>query len=245
MNFDKENENNAWCPGCGNFPILWALKTALTELNFSNQEVVLVSGIGQAGKMPQYIAANYFNGLHGRAIPPARGIKLANNDLKVIVTSGDGDVYGEGGNHFLSAIRENSDITVLVSNNMVYGLTKGQASPTAQVGYVTKMQPHGKTSEPFNPIAVAIAENASFVARALCQDVEKTKDIIIKAIQHKGFSLVDILQACVTFNKVNTYMWFKENSYYLEPDYDTKNRVEAFKKSLEEKFALGVIYERD
>lgn len=246
MKFDSENQNIAWCPGCGNFLILKALKAALEELNFSPTETVLVSGIGQAAKMPQYIRANYFNGLHGRAIPVATGIKVSNKNLKVIVTSGDGDIYGEGGNHFIHAIRRNPDITVLVSNNMIYGLTKGQCSPTSGLHHVTKTQPKGNENEPFNPVAVAIAQNISFVGRAFCQDVEQTKNLIMQAISHKGFSLVDIFQPCTTFNKINTFPWFRENTYYLDENHPTDNRIVAFEKAIEtEKFALGVFYKQE
>lgn len=243
MKFDNENQNIAWCPGCGDYLILRALKPALEELNFTPQNTVLVSGIGQAAKMPQYINANYFNGLHGRAIPAAIGIKAANKELNVVVISGDGDIYGEGGNHFLHAIRKNPDITVMVCNNMVYGLTKGQASPTSSAGYVTKMQPYGVQDEPSNPIAISIAQNISFVARAFCQDTEQTKELMKQAIMHKGFSLLDIFQPCVTFNKVNTYQWFKQNTYYMEGEFD---RLKAFEKSLEnEKLPLGIFYRTD
>lgn len=241
MKFDNENKNIAWCPGCGDFSILNALKSALEELNLTPQNTVLVSGIGQAAKTPQYINANFFNGLHGRAIPAATGIKLANNELNVIVISGDGDIYGEGGNHFIHAIRRNPNITVMVCNNMVYGLTKGQASPTASFDYTTKMQPHGVGDEAFNPIANAIANNISFVARAFCQDIEQTKNLMKQAILNKGFSLVDIFQPCVTFNKVNTYQWFKQNTYYMEGEF---NRIQAFEKSLEtEKLPLGIFFQ--
>lgn len=240
MKFDNENQNIAWCPGCGNFLILKALKEVLEELNFAPQNTVLVSGIGQAAKMPQYINANYFNGLHGRAIPVATGIKAANMELNVIVVSGDGDIYGEGGNHFIHAIRRNPDITVMVCNNMVYGLTKGQASPTASSDYVTKMQPNGVGDEPFNPISNAIAGNVSFVARAFCQDTDQTKNMMKEAILNKGFSFLDIFQPCVTFNKINTYQWFKENTYYIDGEID---RIAAFQKSLEiDKLPLGVFF---
>lgn len=243
MKFDNENQNIAWCPGCGDYLILRALKPALEELNFTPQNTVLVSGIGQAAKMPQYINANYFNGLHGRAIPAAIGIKAANKELNVVVISGDGDIYGEGGNHFLHAIRKNSDITVMVCNNMVYGLTKGQASPTSSADYTTKLQPYGIKDKAFNPISISIAQNISFVARAFCQDTEQTKELMKQAILHKGFSLLDIFQPCVTFNKVNTYQWFKENTYYMEGEFD---RLKAFEKSLEsEKLPLGVFYKTD
>ncbi len=242
MNFDKKNVDIAWCPGCGDFLILRALKAAFEELGLSNQELVLVSGIGQAAKTPQYIKANFFNGLHGRAIPAAIAIKLANKNLKVVVTSGDGDIYGEGGNHFIHAIRRNPDITVIAFNNMVYGLTKGQASPTASESYITKINPHGVFSEPFNPLAVAISLNASFVARVFCQDIEKTKAIIKEAIQFEGFSFVDVFQPCVSFNKINTYQWFKENTYYFD-ETEITSRVDAFAKAIEtSKLPLGVFF---
>lgn len=238
MKFDSENSNIAWCPGCGDFLILQALKSALEELKFTSQNTVLVSGIGQAAKIPQYVNTNFFNGLHGRAIPVATGIKVANKNLNVIVVSGDGDIYGEGGNHFIHAIRRNPDITVMVCNNMVYGLTKGQASPTASSDYVTKMQPHSVMDETFNPIATAISQNISFVARAFCQDIDKTKELMKQAILHNGFSLLDIFQPCVTFNKINTYQWFKQNTYYIEGEFD---RLKGFEKSLEtDKLPLGV-----
>ncbi len=244
--FDKTNEDIAWCPGCGNYLILNILKEALKELNLPVESTVLVSGIGQAAKLPQYVNCNFFNGLHGRALPVATAIKTANKFLNVIVTSGDGDIYGEGGNHFIHAIRRNPNITVLVHDNMVYGLTKGQPSPTSSSNFPTKTQPQGSGIEPFNPIATAISLNASFVARAFCQDNVQTKEIIKNAISHKGFSLVDIFQPCVIFNKLNTYRWFKENTYYLEEGYVPDNRVRAFERSLEsEKLPLGIFYKAD
>jgi 2-oxoglutarate ferredoxin oxidoreductase subunit beta len=219
------------------------MKKALSELNISPNELVLVSGIGQAAKIPQYFKTNYFNGLHGRALPPATGIKISNPNLTVIAESGDGDMYGEGGNHFIHAIRRNPDITNIIHNNMVYGLTKGQASPTSEIGFKTPVQMNGVFLEPFNPISTAIALDASFVARAFSGDVKETKNILKKAIKHKGFSIVDIFQPCVSFNKINTYDWFKENTYYLNSNYDSSDRVEAFKKSIEkEKLPLGIFY---
>lgn len=245
MKFDNDNKDIAWCPGCGNFGILNALKQALEITGYTNQETMIVAGIGQAAKAAQYINANSFTGLHGRALPAATGIKLSNKELKVIVTSGDGDIYGEGGNHFLHAIRRNPDITVIVFNNMIYGLTKGQASPTSQSNFIGKMQPHKNENEPFNPIAVAIAQNISFAARAFTQDVEKTRDIMLEAIEHKGFALVDVLTPCVSFNKANTYQWFKENTYYIE-NHDPYDRGAAIRLEFEsEKFPLGVIFKQD
>lgn len=233
----------AWCPGCGDFPILRALNEVLKELQINAKELVICSGIGQAAKTPHYLPCNVFNGLHGRALPPATSIKAANPNLFVIALSGDGDMYGEGGNHFLSTIRRNPDITNIVNNNMVYGLTKGQASPTSQKGFLTALQNQGVNTEPFNPIATAIAQDASFVARAFCGDLEETKKILKAAIQHKGYALVDIFQPCVTFNKINTYQWFKENTYYLDESHDKFNKIQAFQKALEtEKLPLGIFY---
>ena len=233
----------AWCPGCGNFDILDSIKRALEESDIEQGKLCLVSGIGQAAKLPQYLKTNYFNGLHGRALPVATAIRLANPELTVIVHSGDGDCYGEGGNHFIHAIRKNPNLTLIVHNNMVYGLTKGQGSPTSQIGFKNPVQTEGVYIEPFNAIATAISLNISFAARAFSGDVEKTKEIIKKAIANKGFSLVEILQPCVSFNKVNTFMWFKKHSYYLDSSYNPENRIEAFKKATEtEKFPLGIIY---
>ncbi len=233
----------SWCPGCGNFGILNILKQALTELNVQPENLVMVSGIGQAAKIPHYLQCNFFNGLHGRALPPATAIKAVNPGLTVIAESGEGDMYGEGGNHFLHTIRRNPDITNIVHNNMVYGLTKGQASPTSGQGFQTPIQINGVTHDPFNPMAVALGLNASFVARAFMGDPAQTKEIFKKAILHRGYALVDVLQPCVSFNKHNTYQWFKEHTYYLDETHDPHNRVAAFSKAIEtEKLPLGVFY---
>lgn len=234
---------NQWCPGCGNFPILQTVKKVLQEKDLAPKDVTLVSGIGQAAKLPQYVKCNFFNGLHGRALPVATGIKAANPEQTVIVTSGDGDVYGEGGNHLIHTIRRNPDITVIVHDNMIYGLTKGQASPTSEKGLVTPVQPEGVFDEPINPIALAIALDAPFVARANVGDPKEMQEIISAAIAHKGFSLVDVFQPCVVFNKVNTYQWFKEKTYYLEQDYDASDKRRAFARAIEtESLPLGIFY---
>ena len=241
--FNMDDADVAWCPGCGDFFILETLKETLAELEIKPENLVLVSGIGQAGKLPHYIKCNVFNSLHGRSLPPAVAIKAVNPELTVIDVSGDGCMYGEGGNHFIHNIRRNPDIANIVHNNMVYGLTKGQASPTSRTEFKTNLQVEGVFLEPFNPISVAIALKASFVARAYCRDVEETKDILKKAIKHKGYALVDIFQPCVTFNKVNTYQWFKENTYSLEDSHDPYDIEQAFKRSMEtDKFPLGIFY---
>ncbi len=233
----------AWCPGCGNFTIWKGLKEILAEMKINPQELVMVSGIGQAAKIPHYIRCNVFNGLHGRALPAATGIKTANPELVVIAESGDGDMYGEGGNHFIHTIRRNPDITNIVHNNMIYGLTKGQASPTSQQGFITPVQVNGVILEPFNPLTVAIALNASFVARTSTVDTDRMKMILKEAIQNPGYSLVDIFQPCVSFNKVNTYKWFKESTYYLEDSHNPENKFDAFARASEtNKLPLGIFY---
>jgi 2-oxoglutarate ferredoxin oxidoreductase subunit beta len=234
----------AWCPACGNFPILAAVKQALAELDITPEETVICSGIGQAAKTPQYVQTHYFNGLHGRALPPAIAIKVANPKLTVIAESGDGDTYGEGGNHFMHTIRRNPDITNIVHNNMIYGLTKGQASPTSERGLKNPIQPDGVIVEPFNPVAVALSSGATFIARANAGDIKQSKEIIKAAIMHRGYALVDVFQPCVVFNKQNTYQWFKEHTYYLDETHDASDKMAAFRLALEkDKMALGVIYQ--
>jgi len=246
--FSLEYEDSldiAWCPGCGNFGILNLLKKTLEEVDeLTPENFVLVSGIGQAAKIPHYFKTNYFNGLHGRALPAATAIKATRPDLTVVAESGDGDMYGEGGNHFLHTIRRNVNITNIVHDNMIYGLTKGQASPTTRQGQKTPVQVNGVILKPFNPIAVAMAAGATFVARASVTDVKTTTEVIKKAIAHDGYALIDVFQPCVTFNKVNTFKWFKDNTYKLPEDYDPSNREEALKLAFkEDKFPLGVIYQ--
>lgn len=242
--FKSEITDISWCPGCGNFGILNILKQALTELEITPENLVMVSGIGQAAKIPHYLRCNFFNGLHGRALPPATAIKAVNPGLTVIAESGEGDMYGEGGNHFLHTIRRNPDITNIVHNNLVYGLTKGQASPTSQTGFRTPVQVNGVINEPFNPIAVALALDTSFVARAFVGDAAQTKEIFKKAISHRGYALVDVFQPCVSFNKHNTYQWFKDHTYYLDDEsHDPADKSTAFAKAIEtDKLPLGIFY---
>ncbi|MBF0476151.1 MAG: 2-oxoacid:ferredoxin oxidoreductase subunit beta [Deltaproteobacteria bacterium] len=238
------NYETAWCPGCGNHAILEALKKALVTAELLPYRVLIVSGIGQAAKSPHYLNVNFFNGLHGRALPAATGAKLANPDLNVIVESGDGCNYGEGGNHFLAAIRRNIDVTLLVHDNQVYGLTKGQASPTTAEGFVTKAQPAGVPSIPFNPVAVATAMQAGFVARGFSGNVDHLSDLIVKAMAHPGFALVDIMQPCVSFNKVNTFAWYKQRCQPVSEDHDPTDWEQAMKVAFTwgDRIPIGVIY---
>jgi 2-oxoglutarate/2-oxoacid ferredoxin oxidoreductase subunit beta len=243
FDFDVKRDM-AWCPGCGDYAIRRSLLAALQELGIEREKLVMVSGIGQAAKMPQYVNSSFFNGLHGRALPVATAIKAVAPDLTVIAEGGDGDMYGEGGNHFLHATRRNPNITLFVHDNMVYGLTKGQAAPTSRTGMQTPVQVFGVIAEPLNPVALAIAMNVGFVARAFSGDIEGTTRIMKRAILHKGFALVDIFQPCVSFNKQNTLQWFKANTYALEQGYGANDRAAAFARALEEKpFPLGVLYE--
>jgi len=242
---DYKGIEPAWCPGCGNFGILKAVNLALVNLGLDPHQVLMVSGIGQAGKLPHYSRANIFNSLHGRALAPAIGARIANPELTVLAIGGDGDGYGEGGNHFMHACRRNHDITYLVHDNQVYGLTKGQASPTSDEDFVTKTTPFG-SSRPINPVALAIICGATLVCRGFAGDVEHLSEMINEGVRHPGFALIDVLQPCVSFNRKNTFQWYKERIYKLEEDsgYDPADRDRALLKALEwgSKIPLGVIY---
>jgi len=233
----------AWCKGCGNFTIRQAIIKALQNLELDPKEVVMSSGIGQAAKMPQYIDTNYFNGLHGRGLPVAVAIKTVNPELTVIAEGGDGDMYGEGGNHFIHNIRRNPDITHIVHNNMIYGLTQGQGSPTSPKGLVTTVQTYGVYNEPVNPIALALSMGATFVARSFSGDIPHMTKMIEAAINHKGYALIDIFHPCVTFNKVNTFKWYKDHTYHPE-NHDPSDFRAALELAYEvENFPLGIIYQ--
>lgn len=236
-----------WCPGCGDYGILNALRQALAELEIYPHEVVLVSGIGCGSKLPDYIRANGFTTLHGRALPIAQGIKLANPKLHVIAITGDGDGYGIGGNHFLHALRRNPDITHIVENNMVYGLTKGQTAPTSPKGFVSTTTPEGSIERAMNPLALAIAGGATFVARGFSGEPKHLASLIARAIRHRGYALVDVLQPCVIFNRINTYDWYRERIYFLEdePGYDPGNYEMALQKAHEwgDRIPIGVFYQ--
>ncbi len=242
----KSSDEIAWCPGCGNFGILNAVKKTLVKLGKPPKDILLVSGIGQAAKLPHYVKCNCFNGLHGRALPVAAAAKIANHTLTVLVTTGDGDCYGEGGNHLIHNIRRNTDITVIVHDNQIYGLTKGQASPTTDPGYVTKVQMEGVVLDPLHPLEMAIALGAGFVARGYSLDIEHLSWLISEGIKHKGFSLIDVLQPCVSFNKKNTYEWYTQRVYKVNDDssYNPEDKMAAYEKAHEwgDKIPIGIIY---
>lgn len=239
---------SAWCPGCGNFPMLKAFKQALSELEIRPEQLLVVSGIGQAGKFPHYLKCHTFNGLHGRSLPVATGIRLANPELTVVAVAGDGDCYGEGGNHLLAAWRRNPNLTLVVHNNQVYALTKGQASPTSDQGFKTLLQPHGVTYPPLHALALAVAQDCSWVGRGFAGAGEHLTNLYKQALTHRGFSLLEVLQPCVSFNKVNTYEWYQQRVYRLEeePGHDPENELLAYQKAKEwgERIPIGVIYRR-
>ncbi|MFO7651173.1 MAG: thiamine pyrophosphate-dependent enzyme [bacterium] len=216
-----------WCSGCGNYKVLESLERVLAGTGWQRGEVCLVGGIGQAAKTVQYASANYIHGLHGRALPTALGVKLANHRLKVIAVGGDGDMYGEGGGHLVHALRRNIGVICLVHNNGVYGLTKGQPAPTSERGFATKAQPGGTLLPAFNPMAAAIAAGGTFVARAFAGDGPRLERVLADAFAHRGFALVDILQPCVTYNRVNTYQWFSERVYDLQGEGHDSSNVES------------------
>ena len=234
----------AWCPGCGNFGILNAWKKALVDLSLRPERVLMASGIGQAAKLPHYVRCNVFNGLHGRALPVAAGAKLANQQLVVIAEGGDGDGYAEGGNHFIHAMRRNIDLSYFVHDNQIYGLTKGQASPTSEVSISTGSTPEGNIVCPERPLALAVASNCSFVARGYVGDIDHLRGLMVDAVRNKGFSLLEILQPCVSFNKTNTYDWYKKRVYRIEENYDPFDRTAAFERAWEweEKIPIGILF---
>ena len=235
-----------WCPGCGNHGIGIAVKSAFVQLGFDPSTVAVVFGIGCSGNMNDFLNAYAIHSLHGRAIPNAIGIKLANHQMPVVVVVGDGDCYGEGGNHFIHACRGNHDIAVIVHDNCVYGLTTGQVAPTAKQGFKSKSTPSGIIEIPINPITLALNSGATFVGQTFAGDAPHMISIIKQGIQHKGFSLVNVLQPCVTFNKVNTYQYYREKTYKLSGNYQNNDIKLAIEKGLEmnkEKFPLGVIYQ--
>jgi len=233
-----------WCPGCGNFGIWTAFKNALVELEIPEEKLVIVYGVGCNGNMADFNRVYGFHALHGRAIPNAVAIKLANHRLKVVIVSGDGDTYGEGLNHLISAMRGNHDVTMLVHDNQIYGLTTGQTSPTTEKGTKTKSTPAGAPETPVNPLGLALNSDATFIARGFAGNIKHLTQLIKAAILHPGFSLVDMFQPCFTFNKVNTYHYFKEKIYNLQDQgFQTNNKVLAWEKTFEhDKLPIGIFY---
>lgn len=247
-----------WCPGCGDFGIWVALKNAIVELGLKPWEVVLISGIGCSGKLPYWVKTYGFNGLHGRPMPVAEGIRLANSGLTVIVIGGDGDQYAEGGNHWIHAARRNINLTLLVHNNQIYGLTTGQYSPETDIGIKNKATPVPTVEAPLNAMSMALAAGATFVARGYAGDNKLETRLMIDAIKHKGFAIIDSMQPCVTFNTKNTYTWFNERIYNVqEAGHDVHDKKKAFaiaeewplkresQEGEKERVAIGLFYQEE
>ncbi|HSX39368.1 MAG TPA: 2-oxoacid:ferredoxin oxidoreductase subunit beta [Candidatus Saccharimonadales bacterium] len=246
-NLKTKNVPN-WCPGCGDFGIWTAFKQAADKEGWDNSNTVITAGIGCHGHINNFVALSSFEGLHGRALPVASGIKIANPRLKVFVFTGDGDALSEGGNHFIHTARRNHDLTVILHDNAIYGLTTGQTSPRSPKGFISKSTPQGSFEEPLNPLALAITAGATFVARAYSGDIDYLADLMIEADKHKGFAFIDVLQPCVTFNSMYSHFFYQENTYQIEADFDATNKQAAFDKSLEwdlKKIPVGVFYNVD
>lgn len=235
-----------WCPGCGDFSVLAAMQRAFANVGLEPHDVAVVSGIGCSGRISGYVNAYGFHGVHGRALPIAQGLKLANRDLTVVASGGDGDGFAIGMAHTIHAIRRNVNITYIVMDNQIYGLTKGQTSPRSQMGFKTKSTPSGSIEEAINPMEMALTVGAGFVAQSVSSDLKQLTHVIEEGIRHEGFSLINVYSPCVTYNKVNTYDWFKENLVKLEddPDYDPSNRLMAMQKLMENQgLVTGIIYQ--
>ena len=242
----KTDEPNTWCPGCGNFGLLRALHNAIVDLGLAREQVMLVTGIGCHGKIYNYVNVNGFHGIHGRVLPVMTGIKLANHSLTVLGHAGDGDQYDEGLGHLPHAARRNIDVKLFTHNNKVYGLTTGQTSPTSTEGYVSKTTPRGAFPKRIEPLKLALASHASFVARGWVGDVDHLKELMKAAIQHEGFALVDVLQVCFTFNQVQTYQYYRDRVYQLgENGHDSSDYYAAMLRADEwgDKIPIGIFYQ--
>lgn len=242
----KTPNNPNWCPGCGDFAIWTSFKNASLQKGWDNHNSVIMAGIGCHGHMVNFVHTTGFEGLHGRALPVASGMKMANHDLNVFVFTGDGDCLAEGGNHFIHTCRRNHDITIILHDNAVYGLTTGQTSPRSPKGFTSKSTPDGNLEEPLHPLRVALAAGATFLARVYSGDIEMLTETLIKANEHKGLSVIQILQPCVTFNKEYTHIFYQKNIYKLDASYDKTNELLAFEKTMEwglNKIPVGIIYQ--
>ena len=237
-----------WCPGCGDFGVLAAVQKALVELQIPKHEVATISGIGCSSNFPGFIDTYGMHTLHGRSLPVASGMKLANHGMTVLVTGGDGDGFGIGAGHFVHTMRRNLDLTYIVMDNQIYGLTTGQTSPTSRIGMKTKSMPFGNVDAPVNPISLALTAGATFVARGFSAEQKHLTELIKQAIQHKGFSFLDVFSPCVTYNHDNTFQWFRPRVKKLEenPGYDRADFQAAVEKSLlwGDEIPIGVFFER-
>ena len=241
----KSDTKPTWCPGCGDFGVVAGVEMALKRLGIPSHNVVLVSGIGCSSNLPHFLSTYGFHAIHGRALPVAEGIRWGNHALTVIGTGGDGDGFGIGVGHFIHTMRRNVDMTYVTMDNQIYGLTTGQASPTSTLGQKTKSTPTGVIENPIDPIALALASGATYVARGFSGDVKHLADLIANGIQHKGFAFVDVFSPCVTYNKINTFDFFRQRVYKLESaGHDPSDIVSAWQRALEwgEKIPIGLFY---
>ncbi|WP_202080944.1 2-oxoacid:ferredoxin oxidoreductase subunit beta [Caldalkalibacillus salinus] len=244
---DYRGDVSTWCPGCGHFSVMAGIQKALIKLELEPHEVAVVSGIGCSGKVSEYMRAYGFHTLHGRSLPVAQAVKLANRDMKVIASGGDGDGYGIGAGHFTHAARRNVDMTYVVMDNRIYGLTKGQTSPTSAQGFQSKTSPEGSGEREVKPLELALGAGASFVAQAFSGDIKRLTELISIAVEHPGFALVNVFSPCVTYNKVNTYEFFKENIIDIQDieGYDVTNKAHAYEKVIEtDGLVQGILYQQ-
>ncbi len=245
----KDFRNNIkpnWCPGCGDFSVQAAIQRASANVGLEPENLAVVSGIGCSGRISGYINSYGFHSIHGRSLPIAQGVKMANRDLTVIASGGDGDGFAIGMAHTVHAIRRNIDVTYIVMDNHIYGLTKGQTSPRSAEGFKTKSTPTGSIESQISIMELAISSGAGFVAQSFSSDLKELTSLIEQGINHKGFSLINVFSPCVTFNKVNTYEWFKENITKLDSieDYDPANRTQAVNTLMDhDGLVTGLIYQ--
>lgn len=242
----KSDEKPTWCPGCGDFGVLNATYNAMREKGFDPKDVVVVSGIGCSSRIPFFVATYGFHGVHGRTMPIATGLKVARPDLSVLVMGGDGDAFAIGGGHFIHAARRNLNVTYVIMDNSIYGLTKGQTSPTSPIGFTTKTTPHGSVDRSVNPLLLALTTGATFVARGFSGQPKELAELIVQGIGHKGLSIIDVYSPCPTFNKVNTFKLYRDLVKGLPSDHDPSNLGEAVRLAMiEDPLYLGVFYRQE
>lgn len=244
----KSDTKPTWCPGCGDYGVVAAVEMALKKLQIPTHEIVVVSGIGCSSNLPHFLNSYGFHGIHGRALPVAEGIRWANHGLTVVATGGDGDGFGIGMGHFVHTMRRNVDLTYVTMNNQIYGLTTGQASPTSMMGHKTKSTPQGVIENPIDPIAIALASGATYIARGFTGEVKHLAELIQNGIKHRGFAFVDALSPCVTYNKINTFDWFRQRVYKLEAaSHNPADIQAAWARALEwgDKIPIGLFYKTE
>ena len=242
----KSDEKPTWCPGCGDFGVLNAVYNAMLTQGYDPAKTVVVSGIGCSSRLPFFSSTYGFHSVHGRLMPVATGVRLSNPELNVIAVGGDGDAFAIGGNHFIHAARRNLNVCYVIMDNNIYGLTKGQVSPTSSIGFVTKTTPKGNPDQPVNPLMLALAAGATFIARAFSGRPKELADMVVQGMQHRGFAVIDAYSPCPTFNKINTFQFYRDGTAPLPKEYDPTDRTSALPYlESENPYYLGVLYKRD